>query len=245
MIGILISCFGIIAFLYAAVGHGGASGYIGLMILFGFTPDEFKVPALIMNILVATMSGVQFYLKKQFQWKRFWPLALVSIPFAYYGSKFPLKETWIDLSLVVFLWFAAFTLFKPIKQNNNDKVPWPFGVLLLISGVIGWLSGMIGIGGGIILTPFLVWAHWGNAKHVAALSAWFIVVNSVAGLLAVPVVEICNTIHWLSYGLILIVFMGFLGAWWGTKKGNEKQLRQLMGMVLLLASVKLIVNLFK
>lgn len=241
----MIICFGIIAFLYAAVGHGGASGYIGLMILFGFTPDEFKVPALIMNILVATISGVQYYLKKQFQWSRFWPLALVSIPFAYFGSKFPLKEVWIDVALLAFLWFAAFSLIIPFNKEKNNLHPWPLPVLLFIAATIGWISGMIGIGGGIILTPILVWAQWGNAKNVAALSAWFIVVNSIAGLLAVPLYKIGDTFQWLSLGLILVVFLGFLGALWGAKRGKEKQLKQLMGLVLIIASIKLVVNLCK
>jgi uncharacterized protein len=235
---VILIGFSVLSYLYASVGHGGASGYIALLILLGFSPQEIKVPVLILNILVASVSAIQFTVKGYFQWKTFLRLIILSVPLAYLGSKFGIQEKWLSLLLMLFLWYSAWVLWR-------GEAYWKFpvqstGGLMFIGGMLGWLSGMLGIGGGILLTPILMASKWGNSKEVSAQSAWFIVVNSLGGLAAISIPEIQQQIQpfWMIFPLILI--FGYLGARWGSLKGNEMQLKKIMALVLALASLKLL-----
>jgi len=234
----IILGFSAMAFLYASVGHGGASGYLALFILLGFAPSEVKIPVLLLNVLVATLSAIQFTRRGFFKWKSFLYLIILSVPMAFLGSKFGVSEFWLNLLLLFFLWYSAWVVWKgssawrlPVQQKWG---------LILIGGILGWISGMLGIGGGILLTPILIASNWGNSKEVSAQSAWFIVVNSLGGLAALPFSEIQlqASKFWMVFPLVM--FMGFVGAFWGSGKGNETQLRRIMSIVLFLASLKLL-----
>ncbi|HZK64258.1 MAG TPA: sulfite exporter TauE/SafE family protein, partial [Puia sp.] len=146
----------VIAFLYSSVGHGGASGYLALMALFTFSPEVMKPTALLLNLFVSSVSFFQFYRGKYFLWKIFLPLVLLSIPMAFLGGRITVDAVLYKKILGFFLLIpiARFLFFK--NTDQKDMKPANFILSLLIGGAVGFLSGMIGIGGGIILSPILL-----------------------------------------------------------------------------------------
>jgi uncharacterized membrane protein YfcA len=167
----------LVAFLYAAVGHGGASGYLALMALFSFSVEVMKPTALLLNLFVSLTSFLQFYRGGYFKPKLFWPLAMASIPFAFLGGLIRIDATLYKQLLGVFLLIpvARFIFFTHIQADTVRKANMP--LLVLMGAFIGWLSGLIGIGGGIILSPLLLLLGWANIRQSAAISALFIFVN--------------------------------------------------------------------
>src|SRR6266508_1299814 len=172
----------LVAFLYSSVGHGGASGYLALMALFSISPDVMKPTALLLNLFVSLTSFVQFYRGKHFNWKIFLPFAITSVPMAYVGGLITVdaniyKKILGILLLVPINRFLFFTNIKVEKLKRSNIF-----LSLPIGGGIGFLSGLIGIGGGIILSPVLLLLKWTEMKQTAAISALFIFVNSLSGL---------------------------------------------------------------
>jgi len=229
----------IVAFLYASVGHGGASGYLALMALFSFTPDVMKTTALLLNLFVSLTSFVQFYRGGHFKWKIFLPLVITSIPLAYIGGRMTVESFLYKKLLGIFLLIPIirFLFFKNIPVNELKK---PNIVLSLIIGAaIGFLSGLIGIGGGIILSPILLLLKWTDQKQTAAISASFIFVNSLSGLLG----QLTKGIHFSAdmYAYVAIAFAGGLcGAYLGSLKFNQNILKYTLAVVLMLAAYKLL-----
>jgi len=229
----------IVAFLYASVGHGGASGYLALMALFSFTPDVMKPTALLLNLFVSLTSFVQFYRGGHFKWKIFLPLVITSIPLAYIGGRMTVESFLYKKLLGIFLLIPIirFLFFKNIPVNELKK---PNIVLSLIIGAaIGFLSGLIGIGGGIILSPILLLLQWTDQKQTAAISASFIFVNSLSGLLG----QLTKGIHFSAdmYAYVAIAFAGGLcGAYLGSLKFNQNILKYTLAVVLMLAAYKLL-----
>ena len=229
----------IVAFLYASVGHGGASGYLALMALFSFTPDVMKPTALLLNLFVSLTSFVQFYRGGHFKWKIFLPLVITSIPLAYIGGRMTVESFLYKKLLGIFLLIPIirFLFFKNIPVNELKK---PNIVLSLVIGAaIGFLSGLIGIGGGIILSPILLLLKWTDQKQTAAISASFIFVNSLSGLLG----QLTKGIHFSAdmYAYVAIAFAGGLcGAYLGSLKFNQNILKYTLAVVLMLAAYKLL-----
>src|ERR1043165_4161184 len=172
----------LVAFLYASVGHGGASGYLALMAIFSIAPEVMKPTALLLNLFVSLTSFIQFYRGKHFEWKVFWPFAVASVPMAYLGGSIVVDGTIYKkiLGLLLLVPITRFLFFKNITVTDIRKANIPLS--LLIGAAIGFLSGLIGIGGGIILSPILLLLKWANMKQTAAISALFIFVNSLSGL---------------------------------------------------------------
>jgi uncharacterized membrane protein YfcA len=227
------------AFLYASVGHGGASGYLALMALFSFSPEVMKPTALLLNLFVAGISFVQFARAGHFQWRLFFVFAVLSIPLSFLGGMMELDPQWYKFTLGVLLLFAIarmIGLFDKEKMSLNE-LNWPIGIL--VGGSIGFFSGLIGIGGGIILSPVILLLRWGSIKEAAAVSALFIWVNSLAGLAGQLRFgfELSPNI-WLMAGLTLIG--GFAGGTAGSFFVGKKQMKLILSVVLILASVKLI-----
>lgn len=173
----------VIAFLYASVGHGGASGYLALMAIYGIAPEVMKPSALLLNLFVSSTSFIQFYRGGHFRMKLFWPLAVASIPMAFVGGLLHIDATLYKqiLGVLLVIAVARFYFFGNVK-NIQLKEP-SLALSLLIGGVIGFFSGLIGIGGGIILSPVLLLLKWSDMKQTAAISALFIFVNSISGLM--------------------------------------------------------------
>jgi len=229
----------ITAFLYASVGHGGASGYLALMALFSFSPEVMKPTALLLNLFVAGISFVQFARAGYFQWRLFFVFAVLSIPLSFLGGMMELDPQWYKFTLGVLLLFAIarmIRLFDKEKMSLNE-LSWPIGIL--VGGSIGFFSGLIGIGGGIILSPVILLLRWGSINEAAAVSALFIWVNSLAGLAGQLRFgfELSPNI-WLMAGLTLIG--GFAGGTAGSFFVGKKQMKLILSVVLILASVKLI-----
>lgn len=237
---LFLTLLGIIAFLYASVGHGGASGYLALMALFSFQPALMKPSALILNIFVSLVSFVQFYRAGHFRWKLFYPLALGSIPMAFLGGITPISDNLYKKLLAICLILAVLRmLVKP--QTSKEQSDASFFGSLLIGAVIGLLSGMLGIGGGIILSPILILLNWADLKQTAAVSALFIFVNSLAGLSGLlskgfqPDDQIYT---WLA-----VAFgCGLCGSYFGSQKFNVPTLRYTLAGGLAIACLKLILT---
>ncbi len=228
----------IISFFYASVGHGGASGYLALMALFSITPELMKPTALLLNLFVAAIAFYYYYKEGYFNKKLFFYFAMASIPMSFLGGFIEVDATIYKKILAVLLIFAVLrmlNIFGKEKTKIKDIKLWQG---LLVGGIIGFFSGLIGIGGGIILSPVILLLHWGKMKEAAAVSALFIWVNSASGLIG----QLSSGIHLSiqSFGLVAIALVGgFFGAYFGSKKINNHSLRYVLAFVLVIASVKL------
>lgn len=230
----------LVAFLYASVGHGGASGYLALMALFAVTPEVMKPTALLLNLFVSLTSFIQFYRGKHFRWRIFLPLAIASVPMAFTGGLVTLDGSVYKKILGAFLLIPVvrFLFFPNIPvQDLRKSNLW---ISILIGAAIGFLSGLIGIGGGIILSPILLLLKWTDQKQTAAISALFIFVNSLSGLAGQLTTGISFSPDMVAY--VVIAFSGGLfGAYFGALRFNQNILKYVLAVVLLMASVKLLV----
>jgi uncharacterized membrane protein YfcA len=229
----------IVAFLYSSVGHGGASGYLALMAIYGFAPEVMKPTALLLNLFVAGTSFIQFYRGKHFNWKIFLPLALASIPMAFLGGTLSIDSHIYKKILGVLLLFPVIRFLFINDKGTTEQKPSNTLLSVIIGAAIGLMSGMIGIGGGIILSPILILLHWTNQKQTAAISALFIFVNSLGGLAG----QLSKGIQFSAsmYIYVAVAFAGGLaGAYFGSLKFSQDWLKKILAMVLLLASYKLL-----
>lgn len=229
----------IVAFLYASVGHGGASGYLALMALFSFAPEVMKPTALLLNLFVAGISFLHFAQSGYFRWKLFLVFAGASIPLSFVGGMINIDPHWYKITLGILLLFAIARMLGLFGKAPEQLREVDLLTGLLIGGTIGFLSGLIGIGGGIILSPVILLLCWGSVKEAAATSALFIWVNSAAGmggqLFSGAVIP---SDAWMY--VLLAVVGGFFGGYIGSKRWNAQFLKQVLAFVLVLASIKLI-----
>jgi len=229
----------LVAFLYASVGHGGASGYLALMAIFSIAPDVMKPTALLLNLFVSFTSFIQFYRGKHFNWKLFLPFAIASVPMAYVGGMITVEADVYKkiLGLLLIIPIFRFLFFSNIKVEEIRKSNVILSVV--VGAAIGFLSGLIGIGGGIILSPILLLLKWSDMKQTAAISALFIFVNSLAGLAG----QLSKGISFNEdmYIYVAVAFIGGLcGAYFGSLKFNQNILKYLLALVLVVASYKLL-----
>lgn len=229
----------LVAFLYASVGHGGASGYLALMAIFSIAPEVMKPTALLLNLFVSVVSFIQFYRGGHFVWKVFWPLALASVPMAFVGGLIHVDASVYKkiLGLLLLIPVIRFLFFSNIRVEETNR-PGIF-LSLVIGAVIGLLSGLIGIGGGIILSPVLLLLKWTNMKQTAAISALFIFVNSLSGLAG----QLTKGVHFSPdmYVYVTVAFIGGIcGAYFGSLRFKQVVLKNVLAVVLLLAAWKLL-----
>ena len=278
-----VGLFFVVAFLYSAVGHGGASGYLALLSLHDIAPEYMKPIALVLNLLVSGMAFIQFYRQGYFLWRLFLPIALFSVPMAYWGGLTPLKDLWYQRGLGVFLLVSVAMMLWPRDSgvgqgtssndgnvsNNGGGTLWnrQTGIAAFMGAVIGYVSGLLGIGGGILLSPVLLMIRWTQQKQTAAISAAFIFVNSAAGLLGfvqqhtpwiidsqktggVADAEMAGRCAfgdpWFAVVAILSVLIlpvllgGLFGSWYGAKKFDQTVMKYILCVVLLIAAIKLL-----
>ena len=277
-----ILLFFVVAFLYSAVGHGGASGYLALMSIWHLAPEHMKPVALILNLVVSGIAFIQFYRQGHFLWRLFLPIAALSIPMAYLGGFTPLKDDVYQLGLGVFLVISVVLLNVNLRgrislKNDDDKCVLADDASQLsreyllaaavMGGGIGYVSGLLGIGGGILLSPVLLLLGWTQQKQTAAMGAAFIFVNSMSGLVGFvqqhPLWESTAEkmsgvadqaitggsvlgVYWLSVlmivgALIVPVMMGgVVGSWYGSKKFSHRGMKGILSVVLLIAAIKLL-----
>lgn len=229
----------IVAILYSSVGHGGASGYLAVMAFLAVAPEITRPTALVLNLFVASIGAFQFYRAGHFSWSIFWPFAVTSIPFAFIGGMIKLPTNIYKILLGLVLLFAAFRLAWSFSKNVEIKAP-NFHIALVCGACLGLLSGLVGVGGGIFLTPLLLLMNWSETKTAAGVSALFILVNSAAGLLGnYRQVGVLPSDVWLW--IAAAVLGGVIGSLLGAKKFNSLMLRRVLAAVLLMAAIKLIV----
>jgi uncharacterized membrane protein YfcA len=230
----------IVAVLYSSVGHGGASGYLAVMALLAVPPEQTRPAALLLNLFVASIGAFQFYRAGYFSWSTFWPFAVTSIPFAFIGGTIKLPTNVYKTVLGLVLLFAAFRLAWEFASDNKEVQPPKLWIALIIGAVIGLLSGLVGVGGGIFLTPILLLMHWSEAKTAAGISALFILVNSASGLMGnyqqVSVLP-QNVWFWIAAAIL----GGIVGSTLGATKFHSLTIRRVLAAVLVFAAVKLIV----
>ena len=229
----------LVAFLYSSVGHGGASGYLALMALFSIAPEVMKPTALLLNLFVSLTSFIQFYRGKHFNWKIFLPFAIASVPMAFVGGLITVDAYVYKkiLGILLLIPIIRFLFFANIKVDDVKKSN--IYLSILIGAAIGFLSGLIGIGGGIILSPVLLLLKWANMKQTAAISALFIFVNSLSGLAG----QLQKGINFSPdmYAYVVVAFVGGIcGAYFGSLKFKQNILQYLLAIVLIVASYKLL-----
>jgi uncharacterized membrane protein YfcA len=208
------------------------------MSLFSFAPEKLKPTALLLNLFVSGISFVQFWKAGYHNWKLFLVFALGSIPFAFLGGMTNVNAGWFKLILGVFLMLAVIRMLFQVKVKEKQDVKFWFA--LLIGAGIGFLSGMIGIGGGIILSPIILLLGWGTVKESAAVSALFIWVNSLAGLIGNYLVNGNQYDQQSIIFVVLAILGGLVGGYLGSRQFNLKVLKYVLIVVLISASVKLI-----
>jgi uncharacterized protein len=234
----LIVGFFTAALLYSSVGHGGASGYLAVMALAGFAPTSMRGCALVMNVAVASIAWISFYRAGHFRAPQFWPLVLLAVPCAYLGGQHQLPAAIYQLLLGVVLVIAALLLLKPTPDHMQERHLPPALALPLGAG-LGGLAGLTGVGGGIFLSPVLIFGRFAGAKQAGALAAGFIVLNSLAGLLAQS-----SSLSSLPKALPLWVIAAACGGVLGSRAGalwlSSPWVKRLLALVLLVAAVKLL-----
>ena len=230
-----------VAFLYSSVGHGGASGYLALMILFEFSPEKMKSTALLLNLFVAAISFYHFYKEGHFNKKLFFVFALSSIPMSFIGGYINIDDDYYKKILAFLLIFAIVKVLNLVKSELKPIVRVKKWEGLMTGALIGFFSGLIGIGGGVILTPVILFFKWGRIKEAAAVSAIFIWVNSFSGISGQFVSGV--TVDIQSFYLVIIAaFGGFFGSYFGSKKLNNSVLSIILAVVLFIASLKLFLS---
>ncbi|GAP09536.1 predicted permeases [Bellilinea caldifistulae] len=228
------------AILYASVGHGGASGYLAVMALFGVAPAVMKPTALTLNILVSAIAFFKFYRAGCFSWRLFLPFALTSVPLAFVGGSFVLPTTLYKPIVGAVLIYAAIRLFFSAKSAQATELrPVIIPVAVLLGAVIGLLSGLTGVGGGIFLSPLLVFLRWGDVRQTGGVAAAFILVNSISGLLGHFSV-VAELPSFIPVWAVAAVAGGWLGAEFGSRRLGNPALRQLLAAVLVIAGLKMI-----
>lgn len=224
--------------LYSSVGHAGASGYLATMALFGLAPEVMKPTALVLNILVAAIATVQFYMAGHFSWKTFWPFAISSIPFSFIGGAMSIPGEIYKQIVGIILLFAAYNFFRQRQSATvNATRPMPIPVVIFAGAGIGLLSGTVGVGGGIFLTPLILFMGWAGTKQTAAVSAAFILMNSISGLAGhfTSVKFLPEEIYVLAFAALL---GGAIGSGLGSRRLPNPALYTLLAIVLVIAGVR-------
>ena len=229
-----------IAFIYSSVGHGGASGYLALMAFAGIAPYMMRTSALILNLFVAGIAFITFYRAGYFRPRIIWPFLITSIPMSFAGAATEINAGVYRFILAVLLLLAVFRIMMPIRETEAVKqVPVAGG--LACGALLGLVSGIIGIGGGILLSPLLLIMRWASLKEAASASALFILLNSASGLISLAGQGKLD----LSEEIILWVMAGIAGGLAGSYSGGYKlslkSLKFILSAVLILASIKLII----
>ena len=235
---LLFLAIGVIAFLYSSVGHAGASGYIATMTLFGIAPTVIRPTALVLNILVASIGTFQFWRAGHFSWKLFWPFALLSIPAAYLGGYLQPSVSILKILIGVVLLLSAARLIVRRIDPPQTFPPSP-PVAVSVGAGLGFLAGLTGTGGGIFLTPVLLFFRWAHIRQAAAVSALFIWVNSIAGL--VGYFTKVRTIPSLGFILAAAAIIGgIIGSQLGSRRFPVRVISLCLATVLVIAGIKLI-----
>ena len=239
LVGILL-----MSFLYASVGHGGASGYYAIMALFAMDAVLMKPSALTLNLFVAGISFYHYWKAGYFRWKIFLPFAVGSIPLAFIGGFIEIQEEIYKGILGLFLIFAVLKMLGVMGKEKAGLKKLPFASGIAFGAILGFISGLIGIGGGIILSPLLLLFRWAEMKEAAAISALFILVNSASGLMGIVSSGNYTPVDNIWIWILIASVGGFAGSYLGSRKMTHKGVKYLLAIVLMLASAKSLTTFF-
>ena len=230
------------ALLYSSVGHAGASGYLAAMALMGVAPAVMKPTALTLNILVATIATVKFYRAGCFSWRTFWPFMAASVPLAFVGGTLALPSSAYKIVVgAILVYAAARLLFFKQPDGPQEAKPFALWAALLAGGIIGLLSGLTGVGGGIFLSPLLLFKGWAETRQTSGISAAFILVNSISALLG----HFSGVAHLpgpIPLWAVAAVAGGWIGAEYGSQRLGNAAIRRLLALVLLIAGLKMMLT---
>jgi uncharacterized protein len=239
---VLLIGLGLAALLYSSVGHAGASGYLAVMALGGVEPAVMKPAALVLNLLVATIATMRFSHAGHFSFRVLWPFAVGSIPFAFVGGGLQIPTHWYKQTVGAILLASAARLFVESRKRPDEAIAhasppvlWaiPAGVL------IGFLAGLTGTGGGIFLSPLLLFTGWSGTRDSGGVSAAFILLNSAAGL-AGNLVSVRSLPSQILAWTLVVAFGGLIGSELGSRRVATTTFRKLLALVLLVAGMKLV-----
>jgi uncharacterized membrane protein YfcA len=241
--GWLLLPLALVAFLYATVGHAGASGYIAVLTLAGLPAAQIKPLALLLNLVVATQGSWHFIRAGHLRWRLFWPVLLAGLPAAFLGG-------WLDLPTLWFQRLVALVLLASAVRfawQPHDPPRWrqPPLIELVLSGAgLGLLAGFTGTGGGVFLTPLLLFRGWASTRQAAAVSSLFILGNSLSGLAGLLLARTGGTPLVLPAGFaamaLAVLVAGAVGSRLGSHHWPVAWIRRCLALVLLLAAAKLL-----
>ena len=231
----------LVAFLYASVGHAGASGYIAVMALAGVPAATIKPVALLLNLVVSAQGSVQFWQAGHLRWRLYWPL-LAGLPTAFLGGWLHLPSPWLGRLLALVLVASAIRFLQQPHDapQGHGPLPWQLGLSGLL---LGLLAGLTGTGGGVLLTPLLLLRGWASTRQAAAVSSVFIFGNSLFGLLGWLVSQQGASVVWptgVGWMLAAVLVAGALGSRLGSHHWPIPWMRRILVVVLLLAAWKLL-----
>ena len=239
---LLIPLIFLSAMLFSSVGHGGASAYLAVFALSGMLPEQMRPAALCLNVLVASITLFKFYKARAFDWQLFWPIALASVPMAFIGGLVTLPNQAYKAVVGLCLIYAAFTIFKHASSTDDITVkPVSKPILLALGAGLGLLSGVSGVGGGIFLSPILLYFSWAKTRVISGVAAAFILANSISGLLGVLSKSSSLPSH-LCYWAVAAMLGGYIGAEYGSKKLSNPTIRKLLALVLVFAGGKMLLS---
>ena len=241
-IALLAAAMLVAAFVYASVGHGGASAYLAAMALAGVAPLEMRPIALLLNVVVSAIATFKFYRAGHFRWRLFWPFAAVSIPLAFVGGAITLPGQAYKVLVGLVLLYAGWQLW--LSGRSGDELrplrdP-PIAWAMAIGAAMGMLAGLTGVGGGIFLSPLLLMLGWAGTKQTSAVAAPFILLNSVAGLAAGFAAGAAALPGDIWVLVLAVLAGGWAGAEYGSKRLANPVVRRLLAVVLAVAGAKMV-----
>ncbi len=228
----------LIAFFYSSVGHGGASGYLALMALFGFAPESIRYYALILNLVVSAIAFISYARAGHFRLRLAIPFLITSMPAAYLGAQISINPTLYKIILGIMLLIAVLRMLMVGNNDNKETRNPPVAIALGIGLLLGLVSGIIGIGGGILLSPLLILARYARIKEASAAAALFIFLNSASGLAGLMTTKFTFQPE-IIYWIMGVMVAGFAGSAMGSRTFSELNLKRVLSLVLIAASIKL------
>lgn len=228
-----------VALLYGCVGQAGASGFVAVMALFGLAPETLKPTALVLNVLVSSVVAMRFYRSGHFSWPLLWPFLIASIPAAFIGGYLSLPVAAFSAVLGTLLLVAGLPFLVRKPDHQARATPPSRAASATAGGGIGLLSGLTGMGGGVLLTPLLLYCQWAAPRTATAVSAVFIFVNSAVALLGhlTASEQLPPGLTWMALAAVL---GGTLGAQLGSRQLPLQAVYRILGITLVAAGARLL-----
>ena len=245
---ILSILFFVTAILYASVGFGGGSTYLALLLIWGVPYHIFPVIALICNIFVVSGNSFNYIKAGNLNLKLLIPYLVASIPLAFIGGSLEIDKNLFEIFLFVVLGIAGSLLlinFKSYYDNESTYRNIPILISILIGGILGFVSGVVGIGGGIFLSPILFLIKAAKPKHIVTAASLFILINSISGVIGqltknVVLSDISN--YW--YLFLIVIIGGHIGNFISLKIFPSRLLALVTSGLVLFVAIRMGAKLF-